>query len=87
MIKIDLGIVWENTTPDTEILRFFCAGIGPLQLGVVLVYCMCREQSVVASFFMLVFLKLHSFNFPLLTGQQCEEHIKIFNSFKYFYMI
>ena len=31
-----MGIVWENTTPG-DILRIFCAGIGPLQLGVVLV--------------------------------------------------
>ena len=32
-----LGIVWENTTPSTELPRDFCAGIGPLQLSVVLV--------------------------------------------------
>ena len=32
-----MGIVWENTTPSTELPRDFCAGIGPLQLGVVLV--------------------------------------------------
>ena len=36
MMKIDFGIVWENTTPSTD--RDFCAGIGPLQLGVVLVF-------------------------------------------------
>ena len=38
--------MWEKTTPGTEIPRIFCAGIGhqidpgigPLQLGVVLVY-------------------------------------------------
>ena len=29
--------MWENTTPSTELPRDFCAGIGPLQLGVVLV--------------------------------------------------
>ena len=28
----------ENTTPSTELPRDFCAGIGPLQLGVVLVH-------------------------------------------------
>ena len=28
----------ENTTPSTELPRDFCAGIGPLQLGVVLVF-------------------------------------------------
>ena len=33
-----MGIVWENMTPSTELPRDFCAGIGPLQLGVVLVY-------------------------------------------------
>ena len=33
-----MGIVWENTTPSTELPRDFCAGIGPLQLGVVLVH-------------------------------------------------
>ena len=32
-----MGIVWGNTTPSTELPRDFCAGIGPLQLGVVLV--------------------------------------------------
>ena len=34
MKKKKLGIVWENTTPGTELPRDFCAGIGPLQLGV-----------------------------------------------------
>ena len=29
--------MWENTTPSTELPRDFCAGIGPLHLGVVLV--------------------------------------------------
>ena len=29
--------MWEKTTPSTELPRVFCAGIGPLQLGVVLV--------------------------------------------------
>ena len=30
--------MWENTTPSTELPRDFCARIGPLQLGVVLVF-------------------------------------------------
>ena len=30
--------MWENTTPGTELPRILYAGIGPLQLGVVLVY-------------------------------------------------
>ena len=30
--------MWENTTPNTELPSDFCAGIGPLQLGVVLVF-------------------------------------------------
>ena len=30
--------MFENTTPSTELPRDFCAGIGPLQLGVVLVH-------------------------------------------------
>ena len=30
--------MWGNATPGTEFPRIFCAGIGPLQLGVVLVY-------------------------------------------------
>ena len=29
--------MWENTTPSNELPRDFCAGIGPLQLGVVLI--------------------------------------------------
>ena len=32
-----MGIVGENTAPSTELPRDFCAGIGPRQLGVVLV--------------------------------------------------
>ena len=32
-----VGIVWENTIPDTELPRIFCAEIGPLELGAVLV--------------------------------------------------
>ena len=37
-MKINFGhCVGENTTPSTELPRDFCAGIGPLQLGVVLV--------------------------------------------------
>ena len=34
--------MWENTTPSTELPRVFCAGIGPLQLGVVLVLIISR---------------------------------------------
>ena len=30
--------MWENTTPSTELPRDFCGGIGPLQLGVMLVF-------------------------------------------------
>ena len=33
-----LVIVWEDTSPSTELPRDFCAGSGPLQLGVVLVF-------------------------------------------------
>ena len=29
--------MWENTAPSTELPRDFCAGIGPLQLRIVLV--------------------------------------------------
>ena len=36
-MKSILAIVWENTTPSTELPRDFSSGIGPLQLGVVLV--------------------------------------------------
>ena len=31
-------IVWENMVPGTELPHIFCAGIGPLQLGFVLVF-------------------------------------------------
>ena len=30
--------MWENTNPSTELPRDFCAGIGPLQFGVVLLF-------------------------------------------------
>ena len=33
-----MDIVWENTATGIELPRNFCAWIGPLQLGVVLVY-------------------------------------------------
>ena len=29
--------MWEDTAPSTKLPHDFCAGIGPLQLGVVLV--------------------------------------------------
>ena len=32
-----MGIRWENTALGTEFTRNFCAGIGPQQLGVMLV--------------------------------------------------
>ena len=35
--KLTMCTWWENTAPDTEFARYFCAGIGPLQLGFVLV--------------------------------------------------
>ena len=37
-MKIHFGHRVGSTTPSTELPRDFCAGIGPLQLGVVLVY-------------------------------------------------
>ena len=40
-MKIHFGhcvAVRRCTTPSTELPRAFCAGIGPLQLGVVLVF-------------------------------------------------
>jgi len=36
--KTILCNMWENKAPGTEFPRIFCAGIGPLQLGIVLVY-------------------------------------------------
>ena len=36
-MKIHFGHRLGNTTPSTDLLRDFCAGIGPLQLGVLLV--------------------------------------------------
>ena len=35
--KSTLGIAWENTAPGTEFPHIFCAGIGQMQLNVVLV--------------------------------------------------
>ena len=37
-MKIHFGHRLGNYDPSTELSREFCAGIGPLQLGVVLVY-------------------------------------------------
>ena len=46
--------MWENTTP-TELPSDFCAGIGPLQLGVVLVFIRFKKylQNQATSYFML----------------------------------
>ena len=33
-------------TPGTEFARDFCAGIGPLQLGVVLIFCIIFSHCV-----------------------------------------
>ena len=40
------GIVWKNATSSTELPRDFCAGIGPLQLGVVLVVLLDRSLMI-----------------------------------------
>ena len=37
IIKSILSIRWENTALGNEFIRNFCARIGPIQLGVVLV--------------------------------------------------
>ena len=43
-----LGIVWENTVlgPGTKLIHILCAGIGPLQLGVVLVHYLLIGPSI-----------------------------------------
>ena len=40
--------MWENMTPSTELPRDFCAGIGPLQLGVVLVLLLLYQTALIA---------------------------------------
>ena len=37
-------IMWGNTAPDTEFPTIVCAGIGPFQLGVVLVYNVSKDD-------------------------------------------
>ena len=37
VMKIHFSNLWENSPPVTEFPRIFCAGIGPLQLGVVVI--------------------------------------------------
>ena len=37
--------MWENTTPSTELPRDFCAAIGPLQLGGVLVLLLAKLEN------------------------------------------
>ena len=51
----------ENTTPGPELPRDFCAGIGPLQLGVVLVldYLYLRPTLFINSPYMLWYLAVH----------------------------
>ena len=38
--------MWENTTPSPELPRVFCAGIGPLHLGVVLVFYKSKAEGL-----------------------------------------
>ena len=44
-MKIYFGHLVGKYNPSTELPRDFCAGIGPLQLGVVLVFYQFKEQS------------------------------------------
>ena len=53
------GIVWKNATSSTELPRDFCAGIGPLQLGVVLVCVFFKSYS---KYIIILFVK-HPFYF------------------------
>ena len=50
--------MWENTTPSTELPRDFCAGIGPLQHGVVLVYSIFGTSNIIR----VKKKKLHKYN-------------------------
>ena len=45
--KIISNISWENMAPGTEFARDFCAGIGPLQLGGVLVIIIISIISII----------------------------------------
>ena len=45
--KIHFGHGVGNTTPRTELPRYFCAGIGPLQLGIVLVFIYVILDSII----------------------------------------
>ena len=44
-------MLWENTAPGTKLSRIFCAVIGLLQLGVVLVSCFFNsfKKSIISS--------------------------------------
>ena len=71
-----MGIVWENTTPSTELPHDFCAEIGPLQLGVVLVlYCFVLLLWIIAS------MKMCSMNYYM------KKHCDYTLMFSYFYFI
>ena len=41
-----MNIHFGHTTPSTELPRDFCAGIGPLQLGVVLVFFLVLNEII-----------------------------------------
>ena len=52
--------MWEDTTPSTELPHDFCAGIGPLQLDVVLVmpFSRCAPDDFLKYFFTLMHIHL-----------------------------
>ena len=86
-----MGIVWGNTTPSTELPRDFCAGIGPPQLGVVLVFfyftfvCMCvcvcahsREQN-----FRHRKLEFQHSGLHIIHQNNCSQFLKIWQFYSF----
>ena len=59
--------MWENATPGTEIPHIFCAVIGPLQLGVVLVIlCLNFVTRVIQDIHFEIMVILHYINIELV---------------------
>ena len=76
--------MWENTTPSTELPRDFCAGIGPLQLAVVLFF-----KIIIFSLFMgiLTFFSLYNTSKFLKIGFQIKGMYLLTSDMKIFVYI
>ena len=68
-----MGIVWENMIPSTELPLDFCAGIGPLQLGGVLVFSLNKTTAIVSTETQQICWKFSQKNLDIMSEYGEEE--------------